>query len=173
MEFPLLSLFRGAMSRSLERGEPLIRQGDPVENMALVVSGLLLLCRPTAEGGELVLQRAGPGDVLAEASAFSVSYHCAARAAEPSEVLLIARSTFRASLEGDAALSALWAAHLAHAVQGARLRAELRSLRGVAARLDAWLAAGNTLPEKGRLQVLAAEIGVTREALYRELARRR
>jgi len=32
---------------------------------------------------------------------------------------------------------------------------------------------GNTPPEKGRWQEVASELGVTREALYRELARRR
>lgn len=173
MHAPLLPLFLGASPRRLERGEALMHQGDPVESMALVVTGRLVLSRPTAEGGQIILQRAGPGDVLAEASAYSACYHCAAHAAEASEVLLTPRGAFRARLEGDAALAALWSAHLAHAVQKARLRAEIRSLRGVAARLDAWLAAGLALPEKGHLQDLAAEIGVSREALYRELARRR
>lgn len=80
---------------------------------------------------------------------------------------------FRERLARDPAAAELWAAHLAHAVQGARLRAELRSLRKVGERLDAWLGEGRALPEKGGWQGLAAELGVTPEALYRELARRR
>jgi hypothetical protein len=45
---------------------------------------------------------------------------------------------------------------------------------GVSAdRLEAWLCEGNALPSKGRRQDVATEIGVTREALYRELSRRR
>jgi hypothetical protein len=44
----------------------------------------------------------------------------------------------------------------------------------VADRLDAWLAAGEgKLPAKGEGRGLAAEIGISPEALYRELARRR
>jgi CRP-like cAMP-binding protein len=43
----------------------------------------------------------------------------------------------------------------------------------VAERFDAWLDEGHSLPEKGRWKDVAAELGVTREALYRELARRR
>jgi len=62
---------------------------------------------------------------------------------------------------------------LARSVQAARLRAEIRSLPKVADRLAAWLGEGNALPDKGHWQEVAAELGVTREALYRELARRR
>lgn len=49
------------------------------------------------------------------------------------------------------------------------MRAEIRSLAKVAERLDAWLSEGRTLPDKGRWQDVAAELGVTSEALYREL----
>jgi hypothetical protein len=47
------------------------------------------------------------------------------------------------------------------------------SLRSVADRLDAWLGEGHGLPPPGRMQALVADPGVTREALYRELSRRR
>ena len=80
---------------------------------------------------------------------------------------------FVARLRSDPDLAEVWARNLAHAVQAARLRAEIRSLPRVADRLDAWLAKGRSLPDKGRWQEVAAELGVTREALYRELARRR
>jgi hypothetical protein len=43
----------------------------------------------------------------------------------------------------------------------------------VAERLDAWLGGERALQEKGTWQDLAAELGVSREALYRELAKRR
>jgi hypothetical protein len=55
----------------------------------------------------------------------------------------------------------------------ARVRAEIRSLPKVAERLEAWLREGHVLPDKGCWQDVAAELGVSREALYRELARRR
>jgi len=47
-------------------------------------------------------------------------------------------------------------------------------LKTVAARLDAWLAFhDNQLPPRGKRVEFAREIGVSPEALYRELARRR
>ena len=77
------------------------------------------------------------------------------------------------ALRSDSELTEAWAAHLARSVQRARMRAEIRSLKTVAERLDAWTAEHGDIPEKGQWHVLAAELSVSREALYRELARRR
>jgi CRP-like cAMP-binding protein len=78
------------------------------------------------------------------------------------------------ALENDPALARALAQYLALEVQSARARAEIVALKTVAARLDAWLALNNgPLPPKGRWCEVAEEIGVTPEALYRELARRR
>jgi len=63
--------------------------------------------------------------------------------------------------------------HLALEVQRARANSELLSLKTVAARVDAWVTLNHgTLPPKGQWRQVASEIGVTPEALYRELARR-
>jgi CRP/FNR family transcriptional regulator, dissimilatory nitrate respiration regulator len=83
------------------------------------------------------------------------------------------KQRFLSVLADDPALATSWSALLARSVQAARLRSEIRSLPRVADRLDAWLGEGNALLEKGRWQEVAAELGVTREALYRELSRRR
>lgn len=159
--------------RRLQPGEALFFAGDPVTHLALVTEGCVQLLRRTREGATVILQAAGPGDILAEASAYSALYHCGAEAAEPSVVRLLPVSACRAALHQDPVLAEAWAAHLAHSVQAARLRAEIRTLRKVSDRVDAWLGEGRALPGKGKLQDLAAELGVTREALYRELARRR
>lgn len=66
------------------------------------------------------------------------------------------------------------ARHLAAQVQQNRARAEILLLKRVSERLDAWIALnGGELPAKGNWHVLADEIGVTAEALYRELSRRK
>jgi CRP-like cAMP-binding protein len=162
-------------ARTFAPGEALFRQGDPVEVLHFVRSGEAHLVRLTPDGQELILQRAQAGDLLAEASAWSDCYHCGAVAfAAPVRTLAIARGPLRAALASDAALAEAFARHLASAMQRTRLRAEILTLRTVAERLDAWLAAGSgALPVRGEGARVAAEIGVSPEALYREIARRR
>ena len=169
----LAFLFKDAEPRRLDAGARLFHTGDLVQSMYLVAEGAFDLTRVTGAGAPVILQRARPGQVLAEASAYSATYHCDAQAITPALVHSIPVVDFRARLTANPALAERWAAHLAHAVQTARLRAEIRTLRTVAERLDAWLGEGRPLPAKGGWQDLAAELGVSREALYRELSRRR
>ncbi|MDP3958488.1 MAG: Crp/Fnr family transcriptional regulator [Pseudorhodobacter sp.] len=157
----------------LAEGAPLFHADDPVTQIVLVREGTIHLLRRTTSGTTVILQAARAGDVVAEASAYSSAYHCGAEAARASRVTLLPVARFRAALAADPALADSWAAHLARSVQAARMRAEIRTLHTVAERLDTWLTEGQALPDKGHWQDLAAELGVTREALYRELARRR
>ncbi len=166
-------LFEGPEPRPLDRGAWLFHAGDAVREMYLVTGGTVELSRVTGSGAPVTLQRARAGQVLAEASAYAAAYHCGARAVAPAMLRAVPVAHFVARLAEEPRLAQAWAAHLAHAVQAARLRAELRTLRTVAERLDAWLGEGESLPPKGTWQDLASELGVSREALYRELARRR
>lgn len=159
--------------RHMLTGEALFHAGDAVTHMALVREGCVHLLRRTAAGATAILQTAKEGDVVAEASLYSTSYHCGAEAAGPAEVSLLPVTVFRQALRERPVLAESWSRHLARSVQTARMRAEIRTLRTVAERLDAWLGEGNVLPDKGRHQDVAAELGVSREAFYRELARRR
>jgi len=166
-------LFADAGLRDFAAGETLFRAGDAVVSMILLRSGHAELVRHTGHGLRMILQRAGPGQVLAEASAWSDAYHCDAVACGPCAAAVLPRRVFRMRLKSAPDLADTWAKNLARAVQAARLRAEIRSLPRVADRLSAWLAEGNRLPDKGHWQEVASELGVTREALYRELSRRR
>lgn len=164
----------GAHERRLDAGEVLFRAGDPVRFFYRVVDGTVALLRPLAHGSDLVIQRAGSGDVLAEASLFAAAYHCDAVATGPVRLRSIPVERVAAALEHRPELARSLAAHLAAEVQAARARAEIVSLKTVAMRLDAWLALKDEgLPPKGQWRGLAAEIGVSPEALYRELAARR
>ena len=147
--------------------------GQQVEIIYMLRTGRVQLQRHTTYGARLILQNAGPETVLAEASAFSEHYHCDAVVTEPATLAALPKPVFIAALRDDPDLALAWSAMLARSVQAARVRAEIRSLPKVAERLDAWLDEGHALPEKGRWQDVAAELGVTREALYRELSRRR
>ncbi|MHB0954345.1 MAG: Crp/Fnr family transcriptional regulator [Allorhizobium sp.] len=176
MSFDLQPLFdrSDCLDRRYAASSHLFHAGDEVTVLYMVREGGVHLLRHTGGGAPVVLQHAGPGDVVAEASLYSLHYHCAAQAA--SDVLLAAMpvAAMRARLATDTNLAELWAKHLAREVQAARLRSEIRSLRTVAERLDAWLGENDwKLPPKGNWRDMAAEIGVTSEALYRELAVRR
>jgi CRP-like cAMP-binding protein len=173
MRKTLASVFDDARPVALAAGDPLFLAGTKVERIFLVRAGEVQLRRHSQHGAAMILQRAGPGAVVAEASAYSPRYHCDAVAVGPAVVSALPKPAFRAALRGDPALAEAWAEALTLRVQAARLRAEIRSLPRVAERLDAWLAEGGALPARGRWQEVAAELGVTREALYRELARRR
>ena len=173
MSHALEILFTGSRSVHLAAGAVLFRSAAPVFEMFLVTSGQIHLCRHTVHGVEMVLQRAMPGMVVAEASAYSDSYHCDAIAATGCILLTLPKPVFLSAMASDPDLAATWAATLAHGVQAARFKSEIRSLPRVADRLDAWLGEGNQLPEKGHWQDVANELGISREALYRELARRR
>ena len=77
-------------------------------------------------------------------------------------------------MSSNSSFSEAWTRHPAHEVQRARLHAEILSLKTVAARLDAWVAWNDGIaPEKGEWKPVAEQIGVSPEALYRELAKRR
>lgn len=160
--------------RRLAEGGLLFHRGDRVANLFLVLDGTVELARHHVDGETVVLQRAGRHEILAEASVFSEHYHCDASAAAPSIVLAVPMTAVRAQLAQSPEFSAAWAEYLAHQVQEARLRSEILSLKTVARRLDAWLLShGRRVPEKGEWKTLAHQIGVSPEALYRELARRK
>lgn len=158
----------------LEDGQRLFRVGAPVLNIFLIREGRVKLMRHQRDGAALTLQRASAGDLLAEASIFAARYHCDAFADGPATVVRVPRERVdKLRAEDPGWLSAL-AARLAREVQRARVHAELLSLKRVDHRLDGWLELnGGRLPARGGWAGLALELGVSPEALYRELARRR
>lgn len=158
----------------LEFGESLFRSGDPVVRMYVVVEGMVDLVRHGETGRRLLLQRATAGSLLAEASYFSMHYHCDAVACAPSRLIGVDTRKLKAADRDDPCFMRELAAFLARDVQRMRAQAEILTLKTVAQRLDAWLlASGEPLPAKGAWAALAAQISVAPEALYRELARRR
>lgn len=168
----LAAVFATAPARDFPAGAQLFSVGDPVTGVFFLSEGQVDLVRHTTSGARLILHRSIPGQVLAEASVYSQRYHCDAQAAGASRVSVLPLPAFLQALERDPALARHWAASLAHALQRARLNAEIRAQRTVAGRLDAWLDSGNEMPPKGQWQSVADTLGVSREALYRELARR-
>jgi len=161
-------------TRVLEHRAYLFHRDDSVELLYIVEKGRLELIRPQEDGSSIVLQRADAHTVLAEASLYSDTYHCDAIAVSPSVVATISKPIFLSRLHADTDFALLWSSHLATEMQKSRFRSEILSKRTVAERLDGWLSFhDNTLPPKGEWKSVAIQIGVSPEALYRELSRRR
>lgn len=176
MPIPILSHLPcvGQRERCLDEGTFLFHQGDPVSHLFVVLDGLVELIRYQEDGSPVVLQRAATGAAVADASLFSQTYHCGGVSMVRSRVLSVPMPGVRRLLGSSPEFAQAWAQYLAIELQGARLRSEILTLRTVAERLDAWLLGlGRNLPPKGEWKSLALEIGVSPEALYRELARRR
>ncbi len=158
---------------TFEAGQTLFRQRDPVRRLYFVREGSIHLVRHLPNGAPIVIQQGGPGTVLAEASLHSAKYHCDAVAVTAARAWAISRTRLLKRLDEDASLGKVLTRRLAAELQQARFHAELLSLKTVSSRLDAWIEWHGKAPEKGEWVRLAAELGVSPEALYRELARRR
>ncbi len=155
-------------------GETLFMTGEPVRWLFVVADGEVRLIRRHPNGHTLTLHRARAGDMVAEASVFADHYHCEATVIAPTRLLRLDRNIFRQHLARTPESGLAWAECLAHGLRQARARAEILSLKTVRERLDAWSTLtqtdnGETLSWKA----VAEELGVSPEALYRELARRR
>ncbi len=175
MQAEILQLCASVPGRNVtfRAGETVFRIGQLVRSVHIVRTGRVHLTRHKADGSALILQRAGAGDILAEASLHSSRYHCDAVAETDAETWAMPRGELSRHLLENPSLAEAWLKHLAREVQRARLHAEILSLKTVAARLDAWIAWQGALPEKGYLAKIAQQIGVSPEALYREISRRR
>lgn len=157
-----------------EKGSYLFHYDDPVTHLIEVREGSVQLVRHQKDGDTLVLQRAGAGSILAEASLFSDRYHCDAIAVEQARTREVSRAEAHQLLREVPDFAEAWTRHLTKEVQKTRLRAEILSLKTVASKLDAWISLNEgVIPEKGEWKGIADEIGVSPEALYRELAKRR
>lgn len=158
--------------KTIDVGTFLFLQGDPVHVLHIVRTGTVHLVRHQPYGATAVLQRATEDKILAEASVYSDTYHCDGLAVSPARILLVPVVDVKRLLEADGCFANLWAAYLARELQATRKRAEIMSLKTVKARLDAWLAWNDGgLPAKGAWKRLADDIGVSPEALYREIAK--
>lgn len=152
-------------------GQVLFATGEPVRSLYVVLEGSVRLVRHQVNGATVVLQRAQGNQLLAEASLFAARYHCDAVSEQGAQLARIPKRRILEAQREDAGWLADLAAHLAGEVQRARARAELLSLRTVGERLAAWKTLHGALPPRGRWIDVAQEIGVTPEALYRELSR--
>lgn len=170
------SICAAAIERGLKPGQALFHTGTRSRGFYDVVSGTVRLVRVDQSGRETVLQVAAAGDCLAEASLFSSTYHCDAIATTESVVRLYPKAIVLAEMQRDPKVAESFAAMLAHQVMTLRTRLERRNIHSARDRVRHFLtlnvsADHRTVHLSGSLKELAAELGLTHEALYRTLAR--
>jgi CRP-like cAMP-binding protein len=170
------TVLAAAVERRLAAGQTLFRAGSRSSGFFEVIGGTVRLVRVDRNGREAVLQTASGGDTLAEASLFSPAYHCDAIAATEAVVRLFPKSVMLAELQRDPKLARAFAAMLARQVMMLRTRLETRNIHSARERVRHFLAVNagadrRTVVVSGTLKQLAADLGLTHEALYRTLAR--
>jgi len=164
-----------ASERKLKAGDVLFRRGDKPLGLHQVLAGSVRLARVDRTGHEIVLHAAGPGETLAEASLFSAQYQCDAIASTNATVRLYPKRELLAAFEENPKAMKALTGTLARLVMALRTRIELRNIRSARDRMRHFLALnvgpdGRTIEWCGTLKDLAAEVGLTHEALYRTLA---
>jgi CRP-like cAMP-binding protein len=175
------ALAPGLRRRRYARGQVIFVTGDPGTGLYLVERGRVKLLRASAEGRELVLRVAGPGEVFGELALLDDEPRSAdAVALEPCQLLLLAAADFRRFLDGQPGVARRLLALLSRRLRATTRQAEEAAFLGVPARLARLLvtlaeaeadgppgAAGVTLGARLTQAELAALIGATRESVNR------
>ncbi|HSP49031.1 MAG TPA: Crp/Fnr family transcriptional regulator [Pseudolabrys sp.] len=164
-----------AIDRKLKSGEALFRLGDKTAGLCEVLAGRVRMCRVDRSGHVVILYVAGPGETLAEASLFSPVYHCDAIASTDAVVRIYPKPALLAAFDKDPKAAQALSATLANQVMHLRTRIEQRNIHSARERVRHFLSVnvgvdGRTVDLQGTLKDLAAELGLTHEALYRTLA---
>ena len=169
------ALLAAAQWRRVEPGGVLFRNGDAAHHVYGLAAGRVVLNRVGAAGEDIVIHVALAGECFAEASLHGGHFHCTAVAAEPATVAMVPADLLRERIQGDPAFALQWTALLARQLRTARARVERLCLRSAAERVRHLLQTEGSGPAcaytpRGPLKALAAELGLTPEALYRTLA---
>jgi CRP-like cAMP-binding protein len=159
----------------IAKGAAVFLTDDPTSGLFQVVTGRMRLVRHAIDGSEVTLHVARDGETFAEASLFAERYHCDAVADLPSTVLRFDKAAVLASLVADPEQALSWISHLSRQVQGLRAQTAILGLNAASDRLLAFLrlraGSGATVVLDRSWKVIATELGLTHETVYRTLAR--
>jgi CRP/FNR family transcriptional regulator, cyclic AMP receptor protein len=106
--------------RRHQRGTALFHEREASDRVVIVLAGRVKVSTATEDGKEVVLAFRGPGDLLGELSAIDGEPRSATVSAlEPTEVLVVAASSFRAFLEAHPRVALLLLEMLARRLRDA------------------------------------------------------
>lgn len=152
----------------LAKDAHLFRQGAPANGLFRVSNGRLVMSRITEAGDQVTLFVANSGDVFAEASIFSATYHCDAICMENAAVERFAKKAVLEALKTDVDFAISFTRLLAVQVQKTRQLVELLSIKSAEERVFSALQLGFL---DGSVIDFASKVGLTHEACYRALRR--
>ena len=163
------------VERHLQADETLFLTGERITHLFVVLTGRVDLLRHMPDGSVIKLQTAGSGELLAEASLFSQTYHCDAEGAGQSKLMAFSKPAVLTALEAKPDVAVALLGHFAGRLQALRGQAALLAVRSAHERVLAWLLMQPETGDGVRIdrtwKQIAAEIGLTHEAVYRALAR--
>ena len=166
-------LCRSARVVRLLPGDTVFTQGTRPESVDYVQTGEVHLLRCTPEGGDILLHRIQNG-FIAEASIDAASYHCDAVAVRMTTLRRFERRLFRAALDRSLDFRSAWSAMLAQEIRRLRTQCERLALNKARDRIAHYIACegqDGVLELTGTRKAWAQELGLSHEALYRELSR--
>lgn len=160
--------------RVVRKQESLFHQGDAVENIYVVRRGRIKLIRSTIDGNPVVLQLAMAGEIIAEASLFSDTYHCSAVVDSPSaELSCFDRHGLLAAFKASPAAAMDIMELFAHRIRKLRALLAIRNIRSAKQRMYAYFQlesnGENEVPLRLSFKDMAYQLGLAHETFYRQL----
>ena len=166
-------LLQSSRTVTFEVGEVVFLSGARPISMDFVLSGEIHMLRYTSSGNQILLHRSC-GGFIAEASIDIVTYPCDAVAVSNSTLVRFELKQFKEVLESNAEFRGAWNHMLAHEIRRLRTQCERLALRTARARIAHYIECEGrhgVLELPGALKSWAHELGLSHEALYRELSR--
>jgi CRP/FNR family transcriptional regulator, dissimilatory nitrate respiration regulator len=161
--------------RRFGQGEAVFLLGEPARAVYFLQEGEVHLQRHGPDGATVILHRARAGEFFAEASFGSDRYHCTAVCIRPSRVLALPAAALRERLESDPAFTVQWVSLLSAQLRRQRAAVERLQMKSAEERIRHHLLTEGQPPGEMHLECSlthwAGMLGLTRETLYRTLAR--
>jgi CRP/FNR family transcriptional regulator, dissimilatory nitrate respiration regulator len=154
------------------KGDYLFHLGKIPEYMFFIVSGEAILSRISSHGESITLQRC-KGGFLSEASLLTDVYHCDAIATYAGSTITLPVKGFREALKSEA-FALKWTRLLSREIMRLRTQSERLSLKDIRSKLIHLIESegkGGLLTLQSDYKSLASELGITHEALYRNISK--
>ena len=159
--------------QTVRSGAMLFNSGDAVRHFRFLMRGTLKMERWTPEGRGVVTALVDAGRFVAEASLYNDVYHCDATAISDCTLLVYDRDSVLSLMRTDPELASSFSSSLAGEIRSLREQVHLMGILDARERVERFLRARSTdgvYEAPVSLSVMAAQIGLAPETLYRKLA---